>query len=392
MSGCCVSYSTTMTNKLYSHQEEALRLLQSGKVLVGGVGSGKSRVGASWALSKADAKKIVVITTARKRDSFEWEGEFAALGANCDDVTIESWNNVSKFADYNDHVFIFDEQRVVGSGAWVKSFLKISKHNLWILLSATPGDTWLDYVPLFIANGFYKNRTQFSDQHIVWDRFAKYPKVKRFVNTGVLEARRRKIIVPMPAERHTRRNRKDIWVPFDRDQYDLIVKKRIDPWTKEPIRNAAGVCYALRRSVNSSGNRLDRLRKIVTKRHRVIVFYNFNYERDELLTLRDEFTVAEWNGHAHEPIPTTDLWVYLVQYTAGAEGWNCIETDTVVFYSLNYSYKVLEQAEGRIDRINTPYTDLWYYYLKSESGIDSAISKAVAEKATFNERIFAHNL
>lgn len=333
-----------------------------------------------------------MITTARKRDSFEWEGEFAALGANCDEVTIESWNNVSKFADYHDHVFIFDEQRVVGSGAWVKSFLKISKHNLWILLSATPGDTWLDYVPLFIANGFYKNRTAFSEQHIVWDRFAKYPKVKRFVNTGVLESRRRRIIVPMPAERHTRRNRKDIFVPFDRDEYDLIVKKRMDPWTKEPIRNAAGVCYALRRSVNSSGNRLDRLRKIVMKRHRVIVFYNFNYERDELLKLKDEFVVAEWNGHAHEPIPEGNSWVYLVQYTAGAEGWNCTETDTVVFYSLNYSYKVLEQAEGRIDRINTPYTDLWYYYFKSESGIDSAISKAVAEKATFNERIFAHNL
>ena len=381
-----------MVNKLYSHQEEALRLLHSGKVLVGGVGSGKSRVGASWALSQASPEKIVVITTARKRDSFEWEGEFAALGANCDDVTIESWNNVSKFADYHDHVFIFDEQRVVGSGAWVKSFLKISKHNLWILLSATPGDTWLDYVPLFIANGFYKNRTQFSEQHIIWDRFAKYPKVKRFINVGVLEARRRKIIVPMPAERHTRRNRKDIWVPFDQDQYNTIVKKRVDPWTREPIRNAAGVCYALRRCVNSSGNRLVQLRHIVKKRHKAIVFYNFNYERDELLMLRDEFTVAEWNGHAHEPIPTTNSWVYLVQYTAGAEGWNCVETDTVVFYSLNYSYKVLEQAEGRIDRINTPYTDLWYYYLKSESGIDSAISKAVAEKATFNERIFAHNL
>ena len=381
-----------MTNKLYSHQEEALRLLHSGCVLVGGVGSGKSRVGASWALSKGDVGKIVVITTARKRDSLEWEGEFAALGADFEKVTIESWNNVSKFADYHDHVFIFDEQRVVGSGAWVKSFLKISKHNLWILLSATPGDTWLDYVPLFIANGFYKNRTQFSEQHIVWDRFAKYPKVKRFVNTGILEARRRRIIVPMPAERHTRRNRKDIWVPFDRDQYDLIVKKRMDPWTNEPIRNAAGVCYALRRSVNSSGDRLDRLRKIVTKRRKVIVFYNFNYERDELLKLRDEFVVAEWNGHSHEPIPDGESWAYLVQYTAGAEGWNCIETDTVVFYSLNYSYKVLEQAEGRIDRINTPYTDLWYYYFKSESGIDSAITKAIQEKATFNERIFAHNL
>lgn len=381
-----------MANKLYSHQEEALRLLHSGQVLVGGVGSGKSRVGASWALSQADESKIIVITTARKRDSFEWEGEFAALGADFEKVTIESWNNVARFADYSGHVYIFDEQRVVGAGSWVKSFLKITKNNSWILLSATPGDTWLDYVPLFIANGFYKNRTEFSEQHIIWDRFAKYPKVKKYVGVGLLEARRRKIIVPMPAERHTRRNRKDIWVSFDRDQYNTIVKKRVNPWANEPIRNAAGVCYALRRCVNSSGNRLDQLRHIVKKRHKVIVFYNFDYERDELLTLRDEFVVAEWNGHAHEPIPRGDSWVYLVQYTAGAEGWNCIETDTVVFYSLNYSYKVLEQAEGRIDRINTPYTDLWYYYFKSESGIDSAISKAVVEKATFNERIFAHNL
>lgn len=381
-----------MANKLYSHQEEALRLLHSGQVLVGGVGSGKSRVGASWALSQASPEKIIVITTARKRDSLEWEGEFAALGADFEKVTIESWNNVARFADYRGHVYIFDEQRVVGAGAWVKSFLKIAKNNSWILLSATPGDTWLDYVPLFIANGFYKNRTEFSEQHIIWDRFSKYPKVKKYVGAGLLEARRRKIIVPMPAERHTRRNRKDIWVSFDHDQYNTIVKKRVDPWTKEPIRNAAGVCYALRRCVNSSGNRLNQLRHILKKRHKVIVFYNFNYERDELLTLRDEFTMAEWNGHAHEPIPGGDSWVYLVQYTAGAEGWNCIETDTVVFYSLNYSYKIIEQAEGRIDRINTPYTNLWYYYFKSESGIDSAIDKAIREKANFNERIFAHNL
>lgn len=381
-----------MVAKLYSHQEEALGLLQSGKVLVGGVGSGKSRVGASWALSQADPKKIVVITTARKRDSLEWEGEFAVFGVNCDDVTIESWNNVSRFTDYTDHVFIFDEQRVVGSGTWVKSFLKISKHNLWILLSATPGDTWLDYVPLFIANGFYRNRTEFSEQHIIWDRFAKYPKVKRYVNTGLLEARRRKILVPMPAERHTRRNRAYISMKYDKEIYESIVKKRVDPWTGEPYKNAGGVCYGLRKCVNSDRSRVDHIRLLARKRKKLIVFYNFDYERDILLTLRDEFKVAEWNGHNHEPIPATDSWVYLVQYTAGAEGWNCIETDTIVFYSLNYSWKVLEQAEGRIDRINTPFTDLRYFYLFSESGIDSAISEAVRKKGVFNERIFAHNL
>ena len=324
-----------MVAKLYSHQEEALGLLQSGKVLVGGVGSGKSRVGASWALSQADESKIIVITTARKRDSLEWEGEFAALGADFEEVTIESWNNISKFDDCCLNVFIFDEQRVVGSGAWVKSFLKIAENNQWIMLSATPGDVWLDYVPLFIANGYYKNRTEFAERHIVWDRFAKYPKVKRYLDTGLLEARRRKILVPMPAERHTRRNRSYIPMEYDKEMYESIAKKRVDPWTGEPYRNAAGVCYGLRKCVNSDRSRVDHIRLVARKRKKLIVFYNFNYERDILLELRDEFTVTEWNGHNHEPIPSTDSWVYLVQYTAGAEGWNCVETDTIVFYSLN---------------------------------------------------------
>lgn len=381
-----------MVARLYSHQEEALGLLQSGNVLVGGVGSGKSRVGASWALSQADESKIIVITTARKRDSLEWEGEFAALGADFEEVTIESWNNISKFDDCCLNVFIFDEQRVVGSGAWVKSFLKIAENNQWIILSATPGDVWLDYVPLFIANGYYKNRTEFAERHIVWDRFAKYPKVKKYLDEGLLEARRRKILVPMPAERHTRRNRSYIPMEYDKEMYESIAKKRVDPWTEEPYRNAAGVCYGLRKCVNSDRSRVDHIRLVARKRKKLIVFYNFNYERDVLLELRDEFTVAEWNGHNHEPIPSTDSWVYLVQYTAGAEGWNCVETDTIVFYSLNYSWKVLEQAEGRIDRINTPFTDLHYFYFFSESGIDSAIQKAVQEKGVFNERIFAHNL
>lgn len=381
-----------MVAKLYSHQEEALGLLQSGKVLVGGVGSGKSRVGASWALSQADESKIIVITTARKRDSLEWEGEFAALGADFEEVTIESWNNISKFDDCCLNVFIFDEQRVVGSGAWVKSFLKIAENNQWIMLSATPGDVWLDYAPLFIANGYYKNRTEFAERHIVWDRFAKYPKVKRYLDTGLLEARRRKILVPMPAERHTRRNRSYIPMEYDKEMYESIAKKRVDPWTEEPYRNAVGVCYGLRKCVNSDRSRVDHIRLVARKRKKLIVFYNFNYERDILLELRDEFNVAEWNGHNHEPIPSTDSWVYLVQYTAGAEGWNCVETDTIVFYSLNYSWKILEQAEGRIDRINTPFTDLHYFYFFSESGIDSAIQKAVQEKGVFNERIFAHNL
>lgn len=375
--------------KLRSHQEKALERLKSGKVLVGGVGSGKSFVGASWALKQPNSGGIVVITTARKRDSLEWVGEFAMAGSGMEGITVDSWNNISKYADARDTVFIFDEQRVVGSGVWVKSFLKIAKHNKWILLSATPGDTWLDYVPLFLANGFYKNKTEFYEDHVVWDRFARYPRVKRFVAVHRLEKLRRRILVEMPMTRHTVRNRVYVPVRYRVVEYNEIMKKRFDPYKKEPIASAGELCYVLRRCVNQDRDRLDAVRSILKKRSRIIVFYNFDYELETLRELSDTCVVKEWNGHKHEPVPDGKRWVYLVQYASGAEAWNCTVTDTVVFYSLNYSWKVMEQCEGRIDRMNTPYTNLWYYFLESESAIDQSIKTSLERKKKFNEKVFA---
>lgn len=375
--------------KLYSHQEEALERLKSGKVLVGGVGSGKSFVGASWALKQPNSGGIVVITTARKRDSLEWVGEFAMAGSTMEGITVDSWNNIAKYSDVRDSVFIFDEQRVVGSGKWVKTFLKITKHNKWILLSATPGDTWLDYVPLFLANGFYKNKTEFYEDHVVWDRFARYPRVKRFVAVHRLEKLRRRILVDMPVARHTVRNRIYVPVRYRVAEYNEIMKKRFDPYKGEPIASAGELCYVLRKCVNQDRDRLEAVRSILKKRSRIIVFYNFDYELEALRELSDTCVVKEWNGHKHEPVPDGDRWVYLVQYASGAEAWNCTVTDTIVFYSLNYSWKVMEQSEGRIDRMNTPFTNLWYYFLESESAIDQSIKTSLARKKKFNEKVFA---
>ena len=376
-----------MSVPLYDYQQDAVDRLKNGSILCGGVGSGKSRTSLAYYYKVARTKNLYIITTARKRDTKEWEDEVEPFDLKRK-VTIDSWNNIGKYKDIAGAFFIFDEQRVVGYGAWVKSFLKITRVNEWILLSATPGDTWQDYIPVFIANGFYRNKTEFAREHIIYSRFSKYPKIDRYVNEGKLLRLRRQILVTMDFKRKTVSHHEDVYVSYDISLYKDVTRTRWDPYKNEPIPDASGLCYVWRKIVNTSEARQLALLEIFEKHPKLIVFYNFNDERDilkEMFGVYAGVQVAEWNGHKHESIPTGPSWVYLVQYTAGAEGWNCITTDTIVFYSQNYSYKIRQQAAGRIDRLNTPYTDLYYYHLKSRSGIDLAISKALKEKKKFNE-------
>ena len=402
--------------RLYDYQLSAVKKMKNGCILCGGVGSGKSRTALAYyyiqnggiletdnyeLMDDLSLKDLYIITTARKRDTKEWEGELVPflMSTNKDvnlytnNVVVDSWNNIKKYADVSNAFFIFDEQRVVGSGVWVKSFLQISKHNQWILLSATPGDTWTDYIPMFIANGFYKNRSEFIREHVVYKRFSKFLQVDRYLNTGRLIRLRNSILVNMEFKRETVSHHEDVYVSYSKELYRDITRNRWDIWNDKPLENASDYCYALRKVANTDESRLVRVLEILEDHPRAIIFYNFDYELELLkgLCYGEDVEVAEWNGHKHQPIPNSKSWVYLVQYNAGAEGWNCIKTDTIIFYSQNYSYKVMVQASGRIDRLNTPYTDLYYYHLKSRSGIDLAISKALKEKKKFNETGFVRN-
>lgn len=392
---------------LYPYQMAAVEKMRNGCILNGGVGSGKSRTGLYYYFKEQggsidpdyipmkNPKDLYIITTAMKRDSLEFEGELAnfLISKNPEvsfyknKVVIDSWNNIKKYRDVTDAFFIFDEDRVTGSGAWVKSFLKIVKSNDWIILSATPGDTWEQYIPVFIANGFYRNKTEFIREHVIYSRYTKYPKIDRYINTGRLIRLRNRILIDMDFTRQTIPHHEDVYTRYDISAYKDAIRNRWDPYKNEPIQQASGLCYVLRKIVNSDPSRQVTLLEIFEDHPRMIVFYNYDYELDILKGIHygDDVSVAEWNGHAHQPIPESESWVYLVQYNAGAEGWNCIKTDTVIFYSQTYSWRTLQQACGRIDRLNTPYIDLYYYHLKSRSGIDLAISKALREKKQFNE-------
>jgi hypothetical protein len=380
-----------MDDYLKKHQRDALWRMGNGKILWGGVGSGKTRVALYYYQLHERPKDIYVFTTAKKRDALDWEREAALLGIGKERgatvagvLTVDSWNNIQKYVDIEGAFVILDEQRVIGSGTWSKSFLKIVKKNNWIMLSATPGDTWLDYIPVFVANGFYKNRTEFKDEHVIYNTFTKFPKVDRYVGEGKLLRLRNMILVDMPYEKKTTRVSTIVPVKYDKN---LINKARRDRWNiyeQKPMRNVIEFFLVMRKIVNSDPSRLRAIQDLILDHPTMIVFYNFDFELEILRRLGEEIITAEWNGHKHDALPDGARWIYLVQYSAGAEGWNCTTTDTVVFYSLPYSYRLFHQAHGRIDRLDTGYKILKYYILKSESMIDSLIWEALNKKQNFN--------
>ena len=397
---------------LYDFQLEAVKKMHNGCILCGDVGSGKSRTSLAYYCMQQNrsgnaivyekirqtVEDLYIITTARKRDTFEWDAELANFRMSTDpendafkhSVVIDSWNNIQKYKDIKGAFFMFDEQRVVGRGAWVKSFLKIAKANHWILLSATPGDKWEDYIPVFVANGFYKNRTQFYDEHVIWDPRVSFPKIRGYFNTNRLIRLRDQVLVQMDDQRTTIPHHEDVFVSYDISAYRELTRTRWNPWLEKPIETASELCYAWRKIVNSDDSRQMAVLEILEDHPKAIIFYNFDYELEILrgIGYEEGTEIAEWNGHKHDALPTGSKWVYLVQYTAGCEGWNCVTTDTIIFFSQNYSYKVQHQAEGRINRLNTPYQDLYYYHLRSRSGIDLAIHRALMDKKTFNEGAF----
>ena len=414
------SAKSAMVLALDENQLAVLDKLESGSILCGGVGSGKSRTslayfierecqgkakinGASYAPMQ-NPKDLYIITTAKKRDELDWQEECAEFNLYSDPtisvdgvkVTVDSWNNIMKYKDVSKAFFIFDEQRLVGSGAWVKAFYKITKpkqQNHWLLCTATPGDKWLDYIPVFVANGFYRNKTDFKAQHVVYNSMAKYPKIDHYVGEGRLLKLRQQIVIHMKYNKHTVSHEIPIEVDYDKDAFKRVFKDRWDIFNDCPIKNASSWGYLMRRVCNSALSRIAATADVMEKYPKLIIFYNFDYELDILRELCEDMNTpcSEWNGHKHENIPETDNWVYLVQYFAGAEGWECISTNAILFYSQSYSYKTMVQAAGRIDRRNTPFVDLYYIHLRSKSYIDKGMLECYKAKENFNIETFWEN-
>ena len=404
--------------EMSTHQIKAAGKLRNRGILRGDVGSGKSRAALLYHIldcggqvrvngrgednKPSSPRPLYIITTAKKRDDLEWERELALFGMTTGDdggwnaapIVVDSWNNIAKYATVRDATFLFDEQRLVGSGAWVKAFYQIARKNRWVILTATPGDDWQDYIPVFVANKFYRNKTEMLRMHAVYNKYAPYPKVDRWVDEATLERFRDRVLVEVDYKSLNKRHILTEPTEFDMEKFDTIKENRWNPYENRPIQDVGELFRLMRRVSNEDDSRISRLEKIFESSPRLIIFYNFDYELEKLrhFAKGTGAPYAEWNGHHHMAVPSEDSWVYLVQYTAGSEGWNCTSTDSIAFYSLTYSWKAFEQSMGRIDRLNTPYNELYYYVLRNQSWIDQQIWASLMRKKTFNERAHAKKL
>lgn len=401
---------------LDEEQIAAIDKMFNGCILVADVGVGKSRTAIGYYLFKvckggamlngkllysemASPRDLYIITTAKKRDDHEWLDECSRflIGPDRENshsgvkVTVDSWNNIQKYKKVYGAFFIFDEQRLVGSGPWVKAFLDISRKNQWVLLTATPGDVWKDYIPVFVANGFYRNRTDFMQQHAIYAPWVKFTKIIGYRDKGRLISYRNRIQVHMKKKVEKLKCEETKIVAYNKPLYLKVWKDRQNPFDNDcPIEDTGTLFFLLRKVVNSDSSRVKATMSILEECKKAIIFYNHDYELDILKQMCKSMRMpySEWNGHKHESLLTGDKWIYLVNYAAGSEGWNCVTTDTIIFYSLNYSYRTMVQAAGRIDRRDSPYENLFYYYIRSSAPIDLAIHRALDAKANFNEKEF----
>lgn len=371
------------------YQKRAINQMHNGCILCGGVGAGKSLTSLGYIDKVYPSGTVYIITPARKRNTGEWFDDIRKNDMDETRFVVDSWNNLSKYKDVKDAFFLFDEQKVSGKGTWAKSLIRIAKSNQWILLSATPGDTYDDYATVLIANGFVRNRTTWYDEYCV-TKSQPFFHIVDHKNKDVIDMMIRRIFIKMDYQSDKKRIERVIPIQARSagEEKEILMTHKA-PGAQMPFTTFAAAIAYVRMNCYDKSKKTEALRKIIEKHKKIIVFYNFLSEKLEIerAAIDANVTINFYNGQRHDPIPDTDEWVYGVQYNSGAEAWNCITTNAMVFYSPNYSYKTMEQAHGRIDRVNSPYECLYYYMLLNELNIDNKVMNALSSKKDFNEKM-----
>lgn len=393
---------------LYDFQKQAIAQLNVGKhIIISGVGSGKTAMAVVWADNKCKEtrkNKILVVTTASKSKTGDFEEEFKTWTNYAGALEVISWHKFSAWVNENwgtltEWVVIIDELQRAGAGVssgMGKAFLKLTKRNPdWAGFTGTPGDTWLKFYPYFVACGLEWNKTSFMNKYAQVQTYKGYPEIVGWRNEDRLKAMwsrisyapdTSKVMSELPAEAHK-------VVEFKKPaSYNKVLKTRMNE-NGEILDTAGALCAELRRQCFTRDKRQwvsDFIDGLGTG---AVMFYNFIKTGDELenivtKALPKGARVWRIDGKHHE-IPTAetigDYDIVLCQWQSGSEALNLQFLHYWVSVEACYSYSTSIQARGRIKRIGQT-NFMRYYYLKVPGTIEDAIYETLHNKGEFAER------
>lgn len=396
---------------LFDFQIKSVAQLLSGKhFIISGTGSGKTAMALVWADHKCDEedkKKLLVVTTASKSKTGDFENEAdvwsPSLKYRLDEFSVISWHKLkswvnSHWLNLTDYVFVFDEvQRAkagVSSGMGA-AFLKITyKTSNWGAFTGTPGDNWLSFYPYLQACNLIRNKTQFLRDYANVQTYKGYPEIigwrhedrlKEMWGTVSYAPDTEKVMSELPEQTH-------IVVPFKKSStYNKILQTRTN-LDGDFLDTAGALCAELRRQCFTK-DKQEWVRDFVEGLESgAVFFYNFIKTGDMLEDIISKAlpkSAKVWRiDGTHHKIPTAETIgpndVVICQWQSGSEALNLQFLHYWVSVEACYSYSTSIQARGRIRRIGQKWPQT-YWYLKTENTIEDDIYQCLHDKSDFAE-------
>lgn len=389
--------------QLHDYQIKYLDGLAKNCIMTAEVGLGKTILSLEHYQRHNAGGRLVIVAPASKVKTGDWDREIERYLQEPPEYTVLSYEMFTKrYKDFIDEriTLIADEGHMACNATTKRSkaVIKVGRvSRQWMILSATPlPNGWQSATTYAILTGLVRTYTEFQTQFVI--RMTRpFPKILGYRNQETLEAWWGGISRPLKRTGSLRLPSENIAVQVPlpvnlKKVYNRAASDRI--YGDELLDSPSKLFVTLRQIPNTA--RLDALHNILegTDEH-VVVFYNFNSERDgihELLSKHfKDRVVYEQSGHASN-LPAREEWtqlrpsVTLAQYQSASQAIELTYASVTVYLSPCTSYANYDQSKGRTRRNGQEKTTL-FYHIAVEGSLDKHIWKILKQKRDFSAKM-----
>lgn len=320
-------------------------------------------------------------------------------------------DEILKWADEETYIIVDESHKMKSNSSKVGKFFKKLKKRTKTkcILTGTPQSSgYLDYYnQMYFIDAFNINLSMFKDTFCVYEtrRYTGYPfqELVGYKNVGALERSIKKNSVFFKREINNNEIPVDIDVKLPKPkEYNKFVLTRI--YKDYAADNSSKMFVGLRTASSGyiGGHKIDNPKiqwleeYLEGLDYRVVLFYNFNVERDSIRELLDKMKIpySEYNGEIKDltNFHKHDNAVVLCQYMSASLGINdLVKSNVCVMYSPSTNYTDYVQSKKRIDRIGQTKKPL-FYNLYCEKTVEENILKTIKKGQNFDDKMFEEYL